>query len=324
MTRVIVRVVAAVAAVTVAAAAPTPMFVEPTVAVWYRGTPVGVPRQDELAALRALGFTHIVWPMRLGSGLADARRMAGVVGLAVSVRVDPAPLTAENAGRPGALVDVMVKTTTPQSMPALVWRAIAHGARDVAFDAGESSGAGARTGRAGDLAPWVRPAIDITRQVSGNASLLDLSRDGPPIAIETTAGPAAEVVLLGSERAWLLIATNTGAAPAHVVAHLPPAVPSALWVSLIDGEGMSMLAQPGGARWTIDLDPGAASVYVIDKKRSSFHFRISSSVTIFTGPRLASRIGFSIFERSPTTMTANLSVWMYCFAARSMSAAVTA
>src|SRR5687768_5502421 len=54
------------------------------------------------------------------------------------------------------------------------------------------------------------------------------------------------------------------------------------------------------------------------------HFSTSSTGTTRTGPRLAARIGASIFDKSPTTITANLSGWMYWFAARWTSAAVTA
>ena len=122
----------------------------------------------------------------------------------------------------------------------------------------------------------------------------------------------------------MLIATNLDRAPQRVVTRLPAEVPSALWVSLMDGDAMSMLSLPGGPRWTVDLAAGEARAYVIDKVRRgqtgsdpelqgsdpNAHFNISSAVTTFTGPRFALRIGCSIFDRSPTTTTAKRSVRM--------------
>ena len=67
---------------------------------------------------------------------------------------------------------------------------------------------------------------------------------------------------------------------------------------------------------------GRAGANNDDRPHRRGYFRISSAVTTRTGPRFASRIGFSIFARSPTTTTANLSLWMYCAAAFSTSAAV--
>ena len=41
----------------------TPVFAaEPVVAVWYRGTPAGTPRLDDLAAIKVAGFNAIAWP----------------------------------------------------------------------------------------------------------------------------------------------------------------------------------------------------------------------------------------------------------------------
>jgi hypothetical protein len=143
----------------------------------------------------------------------------------------------------------------------------------------------------------------------------------PPLVVESPPNPRLDVVLRQTGRAWVLIATNLDRTPQRVIARLPAEVPSALWVSLLDGDAMSMLSLPGGPRWTVDLAPGEARAYVIDKvgsdrgqtpvrPRSDPYFKISSAVTTFTGPRFAFRIGCSIFDRSPTTTTAKRSVRM--------------
>ena len=53
---------------------------DPVVAVWYRGTPAGTPRQEELAVIRALGFGGIAWPAAQTSTLAALKMMAEKAG----------------------------------------------------------------------------------------------------------------------------------------------------------------------------------------------------------------------------------------------------
>jgi hypothetical protein len=82
--------------------------IDPVVAVWYRGTPAGTPRQDDLAAIRAQGFTGVTWPANQTARVEDLRRMAGSVGLVVSLQPASVPLTASSALKPGDRVDVIV------------------------------------------------------------------------------------------------------------------------------------------------------------------------------------------------------------------------
>src|SRR6188768_904469 len=114
----------------------------PPVAVWYRGVPAGVPRQNDLAAIRALGFSAIAWPADFGSALSEVTRMAAIADLQVEVRASPHALTAEGALAPPASIDVSVAPSAVPTFTALTWRAVAHGARRVAFDAGSLTGAG--------------------------------------------------------------------------------------------------------------------------------------------------------------------------------------
>jgi hypothetical protein len=97
--------------------------------------------------------------------------------------------------------------------------------------------------------------------------LFAAARPGPPATIASPAPRGVEIAVLDSGRAWLLIATNTARARATFTARLPPEVPAALWLSLLDGGNMSMLRLDSGPRWTANIEPGAALVYVIDKVR---------------------------------------------------------
>jgi hypothetical protein len=63
----------------------------------------------------------------------------------------------------------------------------------------------------------------------------------------------------------VLFATNATRGRVKAIARLPSIVPAALWVNLLDGSQMSMLSQPIGPRWDMDLEAGAARVYVISK-----------------------------------------------------------
>src|SRR5215471_7424569 len=115
---------------------------DPVVSVWYRGSPPGQPRQDDLAVIKALGFLNVTWPSVSTAGAADLRRMADTVGVGVQVRADPQPVTPASALRPHSTVDVAMRDLTAEEIPALVWRAVAHGARVVCFDPGPSDGTG--------------------------------------------------------------------------------------------------------------------------------------------------------------------------------------
>ena len=58
---------------------------ERVAAVWYPGGSAGVPLLDDLARIRALGFTAIVWPARFADRVSDVRSMADTVDLMLVV-----------------------------------------------------------------------------------------------------------------------------------------------------------------------------------------------------------------------------------------------
>jgi hypothetical protein len=235
----------------------------PLVSVWYRGSPAGHARQDDLAVIRALGFTGVVWPARLTAGAADFKRMAGLVDLAAAVRRAAVPLTPALALAPDQDVDVMLAATPVADVPALVWRAVAHGARRIAFDAGRDTGAGV-TEPDGSAPAWLRPAQAIARQISSNAELIAGLRPGPAVRV-VPAPPGLDVVLLDGGRVWVIVATNLSARVVNAVVRLPKAVPYAIWVSLIDGSDLGMLGQPTGPMWRLSLEERGVRVYAIDK-----------------------------------------------------------
>ncbi|MFI5177579.1 MAG: hypothetical protein ACHQO8_03395 [Vicinamibacterales bacterium] len=237
---------------------------EPIVSVWYRGSPPGQPRQDDLAVIRALGFGSVTWPSVSTGGAGDLRRMADIVGVAVQIRPEPQPLTPASALRPRPIVDVSTMDLAAQDMPALVWRAVAHGARVICFDPGPTDGTGLQNA-AGRQAPWVGAARSIARQLAFNAKLFNEIRSGPVVNVLGPAAPVLDVVLMQDERSWVLFATNASRARVKAVARLPAIVPAAMWVNMLDGAQMSMLSQPIGPRWDLDLEPGGARVYVISK-----------------------------------------------------------
>ncbi len=238
---------------------------DPVVSVWYRGTPAGTPRADDLAAIRATGFTSVTWPIAATAGAAELHRLADIVGLSVVVRSASTPLTDTTALEPGEFVDIVAPNLTPAQVPGLAWRAIAHGARVLSFDGGQQTGTGlADTG--GAIRPWVEPARAVARQLSFNGRfVIDLKPAGS-VKVDGAAPPAFDVALLQDSRSWVLIATNTSKGSVKAVAHLPAGVPAALWSDLIEGTPMSMLNQPGGAVWSLTLAAGGARVYVVDKK----------------------------------------------------------
>jgi len=235
----------------------------PIVAVWYRGSPAGTPRREDLADIRARGFDGIVWPSRQTAGTADAARLAADLGLQVTLRIDPVPLTAALARTPGAVVDIAA-TTRAEEVAALAWRAVAHGAEVVSFDPGVTSGTGFEDSR-GRPRPWVVPAHELAAQCAAHTQLLTEWRPVAQVAIDAPAPDAVDLFLLEDARSWILVVTNASRTRARGVAHLPSGVPAALWVDLLDGSLLSMIAQPAGARWSFDLEPGAARVYVVTK-----------------------------------------------------------
>ena len=78
-----------------------PQSSAPTVHVWYRGVPAGVPRQDDLAVIRAHGFGGVVWPDVYADAMRDIARMASIVDLGVMMRGAPNPVSAETATATG-------------------------------------------------------------------------------------------------------------------------------------------------------------------------------------------------------------------------------
>jgi hypothetical protein len=239
------------------------MSAEPVVAVWYRGVPAGEPRQDDLAVIRALGFRGVAWPAAQATGLATLTRLATAVDLTVVARGGPVRLSPETALRPAETVDVLLDRTPAGHIPALAWRAVAHGARVICFDAGHRTGAGV-SDAAGAAPAWLKPAQALSRQIASNSALIRTARPGPAPIVDRQA-PDPDVVLLDGGRAWLVIATNTSDRRAEAIVRLPRIVPYAIWVSLIDGSDLAMRSQPAGPEWRLDLEPGGARVYVIDK-----------------------------------------------------------
>ncbi len=237
---------------------------EPVVSVWYRGSPVGQPRQDDLAVIKAMGFLNVTWPSVSTAGAGDLRRMADTVGVGVQVRPEPDPLTPASALHPHPIVDVETRDVATEEIPALVWRAVAHGARVVCFDPGPGDGTGLQNS-AGRAAPWLQTAKTIARQLNFNAKLFSDLRFGAALTVLGPAAPALDVLLMQDDRSWVLFATNATKGRVKAMVRLPAMVPAAMWVNLLDGAQMSMLSQPIGPRWELDLEPGGARIYVINK-----------------------------------------------------------
>jgi hypothetical protein len=241
----------------------TPPAPQPVASLWYRGTPPGTPRADDLAAIRAIGFTSVTWPQSYTQGAAELRRLTDIVGLEVVIRIEPALITARAALQPGEAVDVPVSAATAGTIAAVTWRAIAHGARVVSFDPGPVHGSG--LGAGAEMPAWVEPARTIARQLEFNGRMLAGMRSGGSIRIAGADAASLDVVLLQDAQSWLAIATNTSTTPVRAVVRMPSQVPPALWSNLIEGGHLSMLAQPDGPRWTLSLDPGGVKVIVISK-----------------------------------------------------------
>ena len=79
-----------------AAQAPAPQPVTPLVSIWYRGTPAGNPRADDLSVIRALGFGGVTWPADQTKGLVRSRigaptpSLDATVGYQITVDVSEA------------------------------------------------------------------------------------------------------------------------------------------------------------------------------------------------------------------------------------------
>ena len=118
---------------------------------------------------------------------------------------------------------------------------------------------------AGNTPPWVFPARAISRQLTANARLFDQLGVGSVVAIEPAA-PTAEILLFQTSREWIIVATNLGGARVRGTARLPRPVPYAPWAGVLDGSQIAMRDEPTGPRWTIDLEPGAARIYLAAKR----------------------------------------------------------
>ena len=242
----------------------TPERGEPIVSVWYRGNPAGTPRQSDLGVIRALGFNGVTWPRSAAAGEAELRRLADLVGLAVEVIDKPQLAGPTSALSPGNRVDIVVGSSEGLQIPSLAWRAIAHGARTVAFDGGAAAGTGLDQ-KDGSLKPWARAAIAIARQLTGNSRLVRILKPGPGILLSPPHAPALDVVLLDGDRSWVLVATNVSQDTLTTSARLPAGAPYAMWISWADGATLAMIDEPAGPRWNLQIGPGAARVYLIDK-----------------------------------------------------------
>jgi hypothetical protein len=255
----------AVLAVALLAAAGAPVApADPLVTVWYRGTPAGTPRADELAGIRALGFGGVTWPAAQTAAVEGLRKMAADVGIQVAIAPAPTPVTPVSLLDPPERVDLIV---TPRSLPtltALAWRAVAHGARVLAFDSGAATGAGLENADR-SLKPWARAAIGVARQFSANRRLIEALKPGPGAIVTPESSPALDIALLDAGRSWVLIATNAGPATVKATVLLPAGAPYAIWVNLLDNAPLAMIGEAAGPRWNLKLESGAARVYIIDK-----------------------------------------------------------
>ncbi|MEO8071229.1 MAG: hypothetical protein ABI652_07490 [Acidobacteriota bacterium] len=236
---------------------------EPIISVWYRGTPRGIPLQEDLEEIRALGFAAVTWPLDEAAHLLDVRRMANAAGLTVIVRASIASLTAATALIPSDRVDLETGALKIDEMAPIAWRAIAHGARVISFDAGQATGAGLETQRR--AADWTKAALLLGRQFSGKGTLFDDVQPGPRLTVAGADRLAFDAALLATPKSWVVIVTNTDAKSIKATIQFPPAVPPAMWVSLIDGSTMSLLAQASGPKWTLTVPGHGVLAYVIDK-----------------------------------------------------------
>ncbi len=235
----------------------------PIVSVWYRGTPAGVPQPDDLALIRALGFAAISWPSAHATRAPAVRQLAKAAGLEVVIEADdPVPANGSEI-RTADRVRILAHRLRASDVPAPAWTAIARGLRFISFDGGAVVGHGL-AGLDGAERPWVRPAVTFARQVWANAELLGALQPGPAVTFLRPA-PGITVSLMSTPRTWILIAANADRRARDLDVRLPAHVPYALWVSLFDGSTMSMLSEPTGPRWELELAAGQAAVYFTDR-----------------------------------------------------------
>ena len=187
-------------------------------------------------------------------------------GFRLSIADAPKPATAASLLATSARVDLVVTPQTVGMLSALAWRAVAHGARALAFDSGAPTGAGLENADR-SLKPWARAAIDVARQFAANPRFIRALGPGPGVLVTPDAPPALDVVMLDAERSWVIIATNASAAPVAATVRLPAGTPYAIWANLLDNASLAMNGEAAGPRWNLKLDPGAARVYIIDKAR---------------------------------------------------------
>ena len=236
---------------------------KPIVSIWYRGTPPGTPKFDDLVAIAAAGFTSVTWPALHIGAVPELQKLARNAGLDLDVVATPRPLTLASAA-PAQRADILTTRLDATVLPALAWRAVAHGARFVAFDGGTATGPGLTDAKGGTPA-WVWPALSLSRVFKGSAELISQLRPAvTPARVISGATRSLHVALLDTPRAWVTIATNVGAEPVRAMVRLPKGVPYATWVNLVDGDDVAMFDEPAGPRWDLRLKPGEARVIVID------------------------------------------------------------
>jgi hypothetical protein len=257
------RRLAAAAFLVVAASVPA-MAAEPIVGVWYRGTPAGTPKREELAVIRALGFNGVTWPASQTHGLESLKVMAADVGLHVTVADRPRPISPESLLNPSERFDILVTSQNARALTAMAWRAVAHGARSLAFDSGAPQGAGLENPDR-SLKPWVKLAIDMARQLTLNPRLVEALRPGPGVIVVPESRPALDVALLDAGRSWVLVATNISGRPVAASVRLPAGTPYALWLNMLDATTLAMGGEAAGPLWQLELGGPGARVYVIDK-----------------------------------------------------------
>jgi hypothetical protein len=248
---------------TLAAGAQTPETTAgAVVSIWYRGTPAGTPRTEDLDLIRAQGFRGVTWSSRDLLTASELYRLASARDLQVTLRVNPVPLTATSALQPTYAADIDLTTTPPDLIVPLAWRALAHGARVISFDAGRKTGSGLE----GPVTPpWLRPAQAVATQVATQVRLIEEWQPATKkVTIEAPAPAGLDLLLLSDRRSWVLVVTNMSRAKVTAVAHLPAGVPGALWVNLLDGSLLSMINGPNGPRWSLEVEGGAARVYVVN------------------------------------------------------------
>lgn len=237
---------------------------EPVVGVWYRGTPAGTPKQEELAVIRALGFGAVTWPASQTAGLETLKAMAATAGLQVTVAGQPKPVTPASLLTPADRLDLIVTPQSADALTALTWRAVARGARTIMFDSGAPQGAGLENPDR-SLKPWVRSAIDVARQFSANTRLIQSLKPGPGVIVVPDLAPALDVILLDAGRAWVLIATNASPDLVTATVRLPAGTAYAIWLDLLDATTLAMNGEIAGPKWSLKMAPRSARVYVIDK-----------------------------------------------------------